>query len=178
MSDNLVLFRLRDYRGATVEDLDFKPAISVNPLTSINEALEIAFENEFTYLPVIDENNRKLLGVLNVDDIKSQHERSFLKPVVKNYMYWFHQKSRENYEKRTQNSPQIKKTSINTSIKRPGSKAKRFDIITPMTPLEELASFFNEGYYFAIVTNGAGSIVYGVLTPEDLRKYENSRPRL
>lgn len=181
MSDQPILFHIREYRGATIEDLDIKPAISVNPSTHLNEALEISYENEFTYLPVIHETNKRLLGILNVEQFKNntQYEHSAVKPLVKNYMLWFHQKSRENYEKEHLESTFTRKTPINTTILKPKSATgKKFDILTPLTPLEELAEFFNQGSFFAIITNDEGNIVYGVATPEDLIRYENSRPKL
>lgn len=176
---NPVLFHIKDYRGATVEDLDIKPAISINPTTNLNVALEIAFEHEFTYLPVIHEGNKRLLGVINIEALRTHPEKfrsSFLKPIVKHYMIWFHQRARENYEKEAHDEGQA--TALNTTIKTPRTKGKRFDILTPWTPLEKLAEFFNSGNYFAIVTNYEGTFVYGVVTPEDLSRYENSRPRL
>lgn len=77
-----------------------------------------------------------------------------------------------------QEPQKINKTALNTTILKPQTKGKSFNIITPMSPLEELANFFAEGVYFAIVTNDEGTLVYGVATPEDLTRYENSRPRL
>lgn len=181
MSKAPSLFAIRDYRGATVEDLDIKPAISINPTTHLNEALEIAYENEFTYLPVIHESNKKLLGIFNVEDLKTSHDqnnRTRLAPLVKNHMLWFKQTSKANYEKEHQEPQKLNKTALNTTILKPQSKGKSFDVITPMTPLENLAKFFSDGVYFAIITNDEGTLVYGVATPEDLTRYENSRPRL
>lgn len=172
------LFHIRDYRGATVEDLDIQPALSINPITHLNVALEIAYEHEFSYLPVIHEANKKLLGVINIEELKSKPQKfksGFLKPIVKHYMIWFHQKARDNYEKE---SHEEQSTPLNTTIKTPKPKGKKFNIITPWTPLEQLAEFFNSGIYFAIITNDDGTFVYGVATPEDLTRYEKSRPRL
>lgn len=182
MSKGVVLFHIRDYRGATVEDLDIRPAISIHPLMGIQEAVEIAFENEFTYLPVIHEENKRLLGILNVEDLRndtSKISRSFLKPIVKNYMFWFHQLSKAKYEQEHESastSTTKPETKLKTKMLKP--RGKRYDVITPLTPLEDLAAFFNKGVYFAIITNENENFVYGVATPEDLIKYENSRPKL
>lgn len=179
MSAPAILFHVRDYRGATVEDLDIRPAISVNPSTDLNIALEIAYENEFTFLPVIHESNKKLLGVLNVQELRSKpekYQKGFLKPIVKHYMVWFHQKAREKYE--AEDHSKATSTALSTTIVKPVSKGKKYQVITPWTPLEKLAKFFNSGIYFAIITNENSNFVYGVATPEDLIKYENSRPRL
>lgn len=172
---NPVLFHIRDYRGATIEDLDIKPAISINPTTHLNLALEIAFEHEFTYLPVIHEENKKLLGVLKVEELRNnphKFQSRSIEPIVKNYMIWFNKRAQENYNRQI---PKLGEISRNSRIKKPS--AKKYQTLTPYTPLEELAKFFNNGIYFAIITNDEGSFVYGVATPEDLTKYENSRPK-
>lgn len=171
-----VLFHTRDYRGATVEDLDIKPAISITPRTLVYEALEISFENEFTYLPVVHEQNKKLLGILNVGLLRTNQEqiqKSSVEPIAMNYMTWFHQGARQKYKEQRESTLELKSSRI---FKPNGGKS--YVVITPMTPLEDLASFFNSGQYFAIITNHDGIIVYGVATPEDLIKYENSRPKL
>lgn len=173
-----ILFSSRDYRGATVEDLDIRPAISINPTTTLDHALELAYEHQFTYLPVIHEENKRLLGILNVEQLTKNPEalgRSFLKPLVFNYMLWFHQSSRKAYEQEHKEK-NLQPTSTTTKMLKP--KGKRYDVITPLTPLEKLADFFNRGVYFAIITNEQENFVYGVATPEDLSKYENSRPKL
>ncbi|EEQ41701.1 putative cystathionine beta-synthase [Clavispora lusitaniae] len=166
---NPTLFHTVDYRGATVEDLDIRPAISINPGTSIDRAIHVAFENEFSFLPVIHEAHKTLLGVLNVEEAK----RAPPKDITKNHMLWFSQRARSNYEKESKTH---EKTPVNSKIFRPSSR--KYHVLTPLTSLEELAAFFNDGNYFAIITNGDGNLVYGVVTPEDLLKYEHSRPRL
>lgn len=174
-----MLFHLRDYRGATVEDLDIKPAISINPSTTLEEALEIAYENEFTNLPVINELNKKLLGILNMNSLKNIPKDTKLAPIVRNYMLWFNNTAREKYlrQMEIQTSP-VEKTLQSSTIKTPNTKTRKYAVITPLTPLEELSKFFSSGNFFAIITNDNGTYVYGVATPEDLMKYENSRPRL
>ncbi|ABN67958.1 predicted protein [Scheffersomyces stipitis CBS 6054] len=183
MSPTTPQFKPRDYRGATIEDLDIRPAISINPTTSILEAEEIAYENEFTFLPVIHESNRRLLGVLNVEEVAQTLEKnpkSTLEPITKNFMLWFSQKGRENYEEEhRQTAKEPSKTPLNSTIYKPKNpKGKKYHVLTPFSPLEKLADFFNTGMYFAIITNDDGDFVYGVATPEDLMKYEKARPKL
>ncbi|KAL6452722.1 hypothetical protein SBY92_000062 [Candida maltosa Xu316] len=178
MSATPLLFHIRDYRGATIEDLNVQQAISINPSTSLSEAVFIGFENEFTYLPVIHERTKRLLGVINVEDIRNNEEkikRSFLTPTVKNYMIWFNQKAKRDYD--TESKKLVsEKTAPKTKILKP--RGKKYEVLTPFTPLEDLAKFFNQGNYFAIVTNGHGDFVYGVVTPQDLMRYEQARPKL
>lgn len=183
MTSTPVLFHTRDYRGATIEDLDIAPAISINPTTLLEVAIEISYENEFSYLPVIHEVNRKLLGILNVGSLRtnpSQLKKTTLSPIAKNYMLWFHHKARQTYERESQQrGNDTSQTALKATIKRPtAASGRKYDVLTPLTPLEDLALFFNRGIYFAIITNSEGTMVYGVATPEDLTKYENSRPRL
>ncbi|KAK6460841.1 hypothetical protein DFJ63DRAFT_208389 [Scheffersomyces coipomensis] len=179
MSISSKIFQVRDYRGATIEDLDVRPAISINPTTPIEDAIEISFEHEFDFLPVIHESNRKLLGVLNVQELKDKAEtkNNGLNPITKNYMLWFNQKARQNYDLEHQENSEPKKTPVYSTIYKPGG-TKKYSVLTPLTPLEDLAAFFNSGNYFAIITNGRGDFVYGVATPEDLTKFETSRPKL
>lgn len=173
------LFHSVDYRGATVEDLDIRPAISINPSTPLDRAFEVSFENEFTYLPVIHETNKRLLGVLNVGSLNARN--TSMKPVTKNFMLWFNQNAQEKYKQElAEKDVNAKnKTPINSKILKPrATRGKRYEVLTPLSPLEQLAAFFNSGNYFAIITNGDGNLVYGVVTPEDLTKYERARPRL
>lgn len=173
-------FKHRDYRGATIEDLDIKPAISINPTTSISAALDLSFENEFTYLPVIHEVNKKLLGVLNVEHLRNNPDLiTKYEPIVKTFMFWFSNNVRKRYAAEHEQSKKINTTPINAKIITPyGTGSKDYTVLTPYTPLEDLAKFFNSGNYFAIITENDGKFVYGVATPDDLIKYEKARPKL
>ncbi|EDK44268.1 conserved hypothetical protein [Lodderomyces elongisporus NRRL YB-4239] len=193
MTTTPILFHTQDYRGATIEDLNIPQALSVNPSTSIYGAIELGFENEFTYLPVIHELNKRLLGVINLEQFKqgtAQINHAKQEPTVFDYMIWFNQNTKRKYETEIRNNKNIQNgtgegkgkgkiletTSPKTKILKP--KGKRYSVLTPFSPLEDLAGFFNRGNYFAIVTNDLGNFVYGVVTPQDLMKYEQSRPKL
>lgn len=154
----------KDYRGATVEDLDIRPALSINPLATVKRATAIAFENEFSHLPVIHENHKKLLGVFSVENARGEH--------VKDSMLWFSKNGKAKYELETH----FGQTPPNLKIMKPTKKS--FTVLTPMTLLEDLARFFEKGTYFAIITNGEGNLVYGVVTPDDLKAFEKARPHL
>ncbi|KAI5952341.1 hypothetical protein KGF54_003207 [Candida jiufengensis] len=169
------IFKTRDYRGATIEDLDLPPAISINPSTSIKDAIQIGFEYDFTFLPIIHEINKKLLGVLNLDEINNNSKINGNEKVMK-YMYWFNKSTQRKYQNNKE--PTTNSTSLKTTILKPNT-GKRYSVLTPFSPLEDLASFFNrDNNYFAIITNDEGTFVYGIATPEDLIKYEKSRPKL
>lgn len=170
------LFQTKDYRGATVEDLDIRPAISINPSTPLSRALQVSFEHDFTFLPVIHEGNKRLLGVLNVLELQPLGAKEGEKD-TKDHMLWFSQKAKNRYAENSQS--RLPTTPLNSKILKPKPcGAKKYQVITPSSPLEDLSTFFNDGEYFAIVTNNEGNLVYGVVTPEDLQKYEHSRPRL
>ncbi|KAG7195672.1 uncharacterized protein KQ657_002053 [Scheffersomyces spartinae] len=191
MSQGPILFNFRDYRGATIEDLDIRPALSITPLTKVEEALELLYENDFTYLPVVHQDNKRLLGVLHVEELRKGTVQAVSGAAVHEYMIWFHQRSRarfnqeingERMEKSGDNKSESDLTDrkrFSTKIVRPtASSGKKYHVLTPLSPLEDLASFFNDGNYFAIITNKSGNFVYGVATPDDLLRYEQSRPRL
>ncbi|KAI5950526.1 hypothetical protein CANMA_005186 [Candida margitis] len=188
---NTTIFTTQDYRGATIEDLNIPLAISTNPTSSIYDAIEIGYEYEFTYLPVIHELNKRLLGVVNLEQFKanspssdSPSADSLKEPIVFNYMLWFNPSTKRKYEQVIlQKNPKggngtngVGNTTPKTKILKP--RGKRYSVLTPYSPLEDLASFFNRGNYFAIITNDSGNFVYGVVTPQDLSKYEQSRPKL
>lgn len=59
----------RDFRGATVEDLDPPPALCIYPDMTIGSALEISFEHSFSYLPVLN-RQRRLLGYLTAEQLE------------------------------------------------------------------------------------------------------------
>lgn len=179
VATTLLMFPTRNYRGSTVEDLEITPAVSINPGTPLSEALEIAYENDFTFLPVINHVNRKLLGVFEVDKArKSLHDQGSLpNPYTGNYMRWFHHKARDSWSQQHPDSQgDAHRTTLTATIMRPRGSVYR--VLTPSTPLEELTEFFNTGEDFAIITNPRGTFVYGVATPDDLLRYQKLRPNL
>lgn len=187
MAQGPILFNFRDYRGATIEDLDIRPALSITPLTKVEEALELLFENDFTYLPVVHQENKRLLGVLNVEEIRKGSLQTVSGATVHDYMIWFHHRARARFDQERNSSKSSESTEdeasdrkrFSTKIVRPtASSGKKYKVLTPLSPLEDLAAFFNDGNFFAIITNDRGNFVYGVTTPDDLLRYEQSRPRL
>ncbi|ODV88516.1 hypothetical protein CANCADRAFT_3156 [Tortispora caseinolytica NRRL Y-17796] len=61
-----------DYRGATVEDLQLGPAFTVQKDTPLGVALELSYEREYSYVPVVD--GRKLLGFLTADYLRESSD--------------------------------------------------------------------------------------------------------
>ena len=147
MSETPLLFQTRDYRGATIEDLNIPLAVSINPTTSIYEAIGIAFENEFTYLPVIHERTKRLLGVINIGELKSNGNKlkEVYLPIVKSYMIWFNQSAKRKYEQENKKVLSSNRTAPKTTILKP--RGKRYEVLTPMTPLE-VGRIFQPGKLF------------------------------
>ncbi|KAL1943917.1 hypothetical protein VTO73DRAFT_3735 [Trametes versicolor] len=134
------------YRGAVVEDLQLAPAFALPASEAISRAIEMAYERDFSHIPVLD-RNRKLLGYIDVAALKAKWEAGNSNPddKVSQYMTKF---------KRTVGTP--------------------YTIITPSTPLAELEDFLKLNL-FAIVTDWDRKFVLGVATPQDLEKFVSRR---
>ncbi|CAN6607249.1 hypothetical protein TRVA0_003S02696 [Trichomonascus vanleenenianus] len=139
-----------DYRGATVEDLDLLPALSIHPNTLLSEALDMSYERSYSYLPVISSKDKRLLGYLTAEQLQKEANAD-PKSKVKDYYVRFQKQAKTGRE---------------------------FTQITPNTPLEQLEEFFASGEQFAIVTDEQNRFVLGVATKDDLDKYVKSRPSL
>ncbi|TBU41723.1 hypothetical protein BD309DRAFT_964649 [Dichomitus squalens] len=134
------------YRGAVVEDLQLPPAFSLPSDEAISRAIEMAYERDFSHIPVLD-RNRKLLGYIDVASLKAKWEAGQADPSdkVEKYMQKF---------KRTAATP--------------------YTIITPSTPLAELEDFLSRNI-FAIVTDWDRKFVLGVVTSQDLENFVSRR---
>ncbi|TNY23819.1 hypothetical protein DMC30DRAFT_257305 [Rhodotorula diobovata] len=160
-----------DYRGATVEDLQLSPALVLPVSTSIGTALQLAFERDFSILPLHDPSSRAtLLGWLAVDALKPAAERGEV----------------------DLDAP-LSSLQAGTAGEGDGSgsgpravlefsRSRKYEVITPNTPLEDLEAFFaaqsgprGSGAQFAIVTDGARKFVLGIVTVDDLKKFAQRR---
>lgn len=144
------------YRGATVEDLQLSPAVSVPTTATIANALDVAFDHDYEQLPVLSSKNgeRKLVGYLDIKKLRSEVE-----------------------------SGKLEKTQgvLNVMVKFGGAKRKEgsntsstFTLISPETGLGELEAFLAT-YPFALVTDASRSFVLAVATRDDLQKYAQRR---
>ncbi|KAI0746882.1 hypothetical protein C8Q80DRAFT_1104750 [Daedaleopsis nitida] len=135
-----------DYRGAVVEDLQLPPAFALPADEAISRAIEMAYERDFSHIPVLD-RKRKLLGYIDVAVLKAKWEAGEANPddKVQKYMTKF---------KRTAGTP--------------------YTIITPSTPLAELKQFLDHNI-FAIVTDWNRKFVLGVVTSQDFEKFVSRR---
>ncbi|KAF2187754.1 hypothetical protein K469DRAFT_661837 [Zopfia rhizophila CBS 207.26] len=141
------------YRGATVEDLDPPPALSVKPSDPISHALMSAFERDYTHLTVISQENRALLGYISIPRLQQ-----LLK------------------ERKVRDTDLVEAAML--KFRRRG---RRYKVITMETPLEELEAFFNGGVdgsgtqEFAVVTDASRKFVLGVATKSDLESFVKRR---
>ncbi|KAF2750638.1 hypothetical protein M011DRAFT_416775 [Sporormia fimetaria CBS 119925] len=141
------------YRGATVEDLDPPPALSVKPSDPISHALISGLERDYTHLTVISEENRALLGYISIPRLQ--------------------QLLKEHKVKDTD--------SVESAMLKFRRKGTRYKVITLDTPLEELEQFFKGGVdgsgaqEFAVVTDESRKFVLGVATQSDLESFVKRR---
>ncbi|KAI5453356.1 hypothetical protein NCC49_005835 [Naganishia albida] len=113
------------YRGAVVEDLQLAPAFCLPATASLSQALEAAYEREFDQLPVLNENRRPI-GYLDVKLIKQKFEQGRADP----------------------NDPIRKHTTLFHPFTTPSSASaasstQTYQVIHPLTPLQDLEAFFD-----------------------------------
>ncbi|CAK7214890.1 hypothetical protein SBRCBS47491_002304 [Sporothrix bragantina] len=146
------------YRGATVEDLDPPAALSLTPSDTVGQALNAAFERDFTHLTVVDGTTRALLGYVSMPQLQKLLETNQVTP-----------------EDTLGGSAAMTRF----GFKREG---RAYRVITMQTPLELLEAFFagamtrGEAQQFAVITDERRRFVLGVATAADLEKFVNRRP--
>ncbi|EIW77209.1 hypothetical protein CONPUDRAFT_139210 [Coniophora puteana RWD-64-598 SS2] len=134
------------YRGAVVEDLQLPPAFSLPSNESISRAIELAYDRDFSHIPVLN-NNRRPLGYIDVPALKIKWEAGTADPSdsVTKYMTKFRRRASQPYS-----------------------------LITPATPLAELEEFLKDNI-FALVTDNDRKFVLAVATPSDLQTFVTRR---
>ncbi|GAA5887103.1 hypothetical protein JCM16303_007135 [Sporobolomyces ruberrimus] len=152
-----------DYRGAVVEDLQLSPALVLPTSASVGQALQLAYEREFSIIPLSDPSTRQLLGWISIDEVKELAKSGEVDP----------ESPLSQLNDKTEKSPK--------SPVRHFTKARAYTVITPDTSLEELEKFFGEqdqlpcGVRFALVTDAARKFTLGVVTAEDLQRFTQRR---
>ncbi|KAL7409015.1 hypothetical protein BDY24DRAFT_404708 [Mrakia frigida] len=145
------------YRGAVVEDLQLPPALSLGLHTQVVEALSLAYDREFSRLPVLSDQ-RRLVGFVDIEFLKTKFAAGKIK------------------EDETISPSNFTRFTTKSSASGPGP----YQVITPLTPLAELEKFFEfkagqEGGDFALVTDEKRRLVYAVVTKADLEKFVSRR---
>ncbi|CAG7959395.1 unnamed protein product [Penicillium salamii] len=143
------------FRGATIEDLDPPPALSISSHDPIATAIMAAYERDYTHLTVISSTKRSLLGYLSIPRLKELLQSGAVKD----------------------------SDSVSAAMQRFNRKRGTYQTITMETPLEELRKFFDgethpngEKQQFAVVTDQQRKFVLGVATKEDLEEFVKRRP--
>ncbi|PWY92752.1 hypothetical protein BO70DRAFT_357896 [Aspergillus heteromorphus CBS 117.55] len=146
------------YRGATIEDLDPPPALSVSPSDLISTAMLAAYERDYTHLTVTSSSKRSLLGYLSIPRLKELLKEGAVK----------------------------ESDSVAVAMQRFNRKRGTYQVITMETPLEELERFFESEtgpngeqrpkQTFAVVTDASRKFVLGVATKADLEEFVKRRP--
>ncbi|KAG0347052.1 hypothetical protein BG004_000218 [Podila humilis] len=129
MARSAAYHRHEKYRAASVEELQLPAAVTIPPTASVGYALDLMMTREFSQLPVLNPTNRKLMGYISLTSLTTLLEDGRAKESdhVSQWMYSF--------------------------LKKNNSGARStYETITPMTPLADLAKFF-EKHSFAVVTD-------------------------
>ncbi|KII91190.1 hypothetical protein PLICRDRAFT_37892 [Plicaturopsis crispa FD-325 SS-3] len=134
------------YRGAVVEDLQLPPAFALPQDEAISRAIELAYDRDFSHIPVLD-RERRPLGYVDVAALKSKWEAG-------------------------QADPNDKVVKYMTKFKRTASQP--YTIITPSSPLAELEVFLQHNL-FALVTDHGRKFVLAVATKDDLENFVSRR---
>ncbi|TFK41666.1 hypothetical protein BDQ12DRAFT_678322 [Crucibulum laeve] len=134
------------YRGAVVEDLQLPPAFALPSTEAISRAIDLAYERDFSHIPVLD-RNRRPIGYVDVAKLKQKWEAGQADPDAKvsEYMTKF---------KRTSNEP--------------------YTLVTPLSSLAELEEFLRHNL-FALVTDHDRKFVLAVVTHQDLENFVSRR---
>ncbi|KAF5362599.1 hypothetical protein D9758_009586 [Tetrapyrgos nigripes] len=130
------------YRGAVVEDLQLPPAFALPFTEHVSRVIELAFEREFSHIPILDKH-RKPLGYVEVASLKEKWEAGQMDPNDKVEKYL-------------------------TKFKR--SSSEPYTLITPLTPLSELEEFLKSNI-FALVTDYERKFVLAVATSDDIKEF-------
>ncbi|GAA6060166.1 hypothetical protein JCM10212_005167 [Sporobolomyces blumeae] len=157
-----------DYRGAVVEDLQLSPALVLSVATSVGTALQLAYERDFSILPLSDPTNRQLVGWVSIDE---------LKPLAESGQLDFDAPLSDVSSTGSKAGDEAKAK----SPVRKFARSKTYTVITPDTPLGDLETFFAAqdqlpcGVRFALVTDQARKFTLGVVTSDDLKKFTERR---
>ncbi|KAJ1982732.1 hypothetical protein H4R34_001607 [Dimargaris verticillata] len=177
LSRTLYYNLINKYRGASVEDLQLPTAVAIAPTDTIAHALEVMRERDYSQLPVITAH-RQLAGYVTLATLQSlvDHQRAEYTQTIDSVMYHFRPLPKS-YGPGSATSRQDAEMSMPGNRPRLGSIRPRYQLITPSTPLNELAKFF-EQHSVAFVTDRSRKFCLGVVTKFDLMKFISRRSGL
>jgi len=134
------------FRGAVVEDLQLPPAFALDANERILKAIELAYERDFSYIPVLSKE-RKPVGYVDVAVLKRKWEVGEAQPDDSILAHTTHFK---------------------------GGRSRPYAVITPWTDLADLEAFLKDND-FAIITDLDRKFVLGVATADDLNNFVTRR---
>ncbi|KAJ2908713.1 hypothetical protein GGI21_002612 [Coemansia aciculifera] len=148
--------QLDQYRAASIEDLQLPAAVTVSELDSMGAAINLMAENDFSQVPVTG-SGRRLVGYLTLSAAQTllDNGAATRSMPVKHFMLRF--------AGRATRTP----GAANTHAAGGTSARKQYWLITPETPLSELARFF-ETHSVAFVTDASRKFCLGITTKQDL----------
>lgn len=140
------------YRGATVEDLQLSPALVLPSNTTAGVALQMAYERDFSILPISDPATRRLEGWVSIAQLKKEAGETGIE------------------------ESQLKDLGSKGGAVTRFVRSRKYKVITPATSLEELDTFLTgANVSFALVTDSDRKFVLGLVTKEDLEKFISRR---
>ncbi|KAG0041991.1 hypothetical protein BGZ83_001034 [Gryganskiella cystojenkinii] len=152
MAKSVAYHRHEKYRAACVEELQLPAAVTIPPTATVGYALDLMMTRDFSQLPVLNPDNRKLMGYISLTSLTTLLEEGQAQEndLVSKWMYSFLKKNKQ------------------------GGPRSRYEVITPETPLADLSKFF-EKHSFAVVTDDDRRWCLGVATKYDLMTFLNRR---
>ncbi|KAJ1965632.1 hypothetical protein GGI12_000628 [Dipsacomyces acuminosporus] len=167
MLDDLQRTQLDQYRAASIEDLQLPAAVTVSENDSMAVAINLMLENDFSQVPVTGQG-RKLIGYLTLSAAQALLENGTAQHnmPVKKFMLRFAGRPSVS-DTRSSNSSNNTNNTNNTHNGNATISRKSYWLITPETPLSELAKFF-EVHSVAFVTDASRKFCLGIATKQDL----------
>ncbi|CAD6891800.1 unnamed protein product [Tilletia controversa] len=148
------------YRGAVVEDMQLPPAVAVPRNATVQAALSVAHDHDYSQLPLVSTTDRKLLGYVDVAVLSKRLAEGSLigsDPV-------------DSAMNRFANAAPSTAAGASGGSGGGGRTRSTFTVIDPNTGLGELETFLQNNP-FALVTDPSRSFVMAVATREDLNKF-------
>ncbi|KAJ3037234.1 hypothetical protein HDV00_001866 [Rhizophlyctis rosea] len=132
---------IRKFRGASVEDLQLGEAVSIFDSHPVGEAIELMVSRDYSQLPVVNAK-RKVVGLISSGKLQAHIASGDLRNMGESVAKWMYSFQRQ----------------------------RKFELITPNTPLAELDAFFDR-HPAALVTDESGKFPLAVVTKYDLLRF-------
>lgn len=156
------------YRAASVEDLQLPAAVTIAPTSTVGYAIDLMLEREYSQLPVIKPDNRKLVGYVSLSALQDRLNNNSinLNSTVDSCMSSFKKESTRKYQVITPD----------TSLADLGNVFFFFKMLyqTSLYSLSFIAKFFEKNS-FAVITDSNRKWCLGVATKYDLISFLHRR---